>query len=1258
MIFKSKLFYIVVMLLLSSCWCSEESRDTREGEDVTLECRFNPPAASESLTYYWVRNNPTHDNVAIGAIPLASNYKLDYRPEQGRYDLLITNATYERENGYFECRVKLAGSGQSVHAQGYQLTVLTVPQPPRVYPGARVQATEGREQRLSCSSIGASPDPVFRWYRDGSTYPLEAEVVYGKSRTEPSNSTLVLNPGKEDDGAVFRCVVWNRALSEGVKLETTITLDVNYFPRVEVGPENPLKVEVDGSVIMECKVDSKPKVSNVRWTRNNRFISPSVTHTLNRVTIEDSGKYTCSADNGLGKIGEQELFLDVLFPPSVVIESKTRETEEGGMVNIRCNVTANPEPISIEWTKEGKADFRQSGESLRLPRVTADSAGTYICKATNIIVTAGGKRIEKTGTSSVAVLVRHKPGKARISPDRPIAQEGSAVTLSCAANPPGWPTPQYKWFRDGDSQGSQPIVLAMGPKYAIPSAHLGSEGTYHCQATNVLGHGEMSSINLEVHQPPRFQSKLQPHMTRRSGDSDFSVSCSAHGKPKPSIKWLKDGSEITPEPNLYEVRTENTEGRNSVVNVHSTLKFNGKARIEGNQLLPEDRGVYSCVFENEVKKTESSMHLRIEHEPITLHQYNKVAYDLRETAEVVCKMQAYPKPEFQWSFGTNTAPLFMSSEGHYEINTTTDNNDMYTSILKVSNIKHQDYGDYYCRVINTLGSVKAQIKLQPKGPPEKPRNLQTIEAGHNFVTLLWEPGFDGGLQNTKYFVSYRRVAMPNNEVVTGDCSMMTSRNGEWMEFDCSRNVPCNVTALDQHQTYVFKVKALNAKGSSDFSNEIATTTKVDKIPSPDHVTFDPSTRTLSLNVGSTCLALVGVVESLVNGHTTMATWQVVETIPLHVSGNGPTYKEAVIDLMAPSNRMGRNGGRSLGDEINDNPGVPQVDELNPRVRVKLCLRVNHEHCGEYTEAEIGPSYIKEASALATPTLIAIIVSCIVFILFIGLLLMFCRCKRNQTKKQNTKDYEMESMRPSMVAAQNQAPPPYYPATGLENKALEHSMDLALSMEDPKNAVYATQNGYGYHVAPNVQGHPGQNINGGEWVNMGYMENSYSNSNNGGSVNSQDSLWQMKMAAAANNGVNNMTAPHPIIDRQNSYGYDPIAHGGYGAIDDYAPYPHMTHNTQPNMADEYNMRGSQNPSRQEYCTDPYASVHKPKKRMDQQIESPYHDVSGLPDPYMDHQMETEEQKPPQHLSLSYDESLESGYSTPNSRTRRVIREIIV
>lgn len=86
-----------------------------------------------------------------------------------------------------------------------------------------------------------------------------------------------------------------------------------------------------------------------------------------------------------------------------------------------------------------------------------------------------------------------------------------------------------------------------------------------------------------------------------------------------------------------------------------------------------------------------------------------------------------------------------------------------------------------------------------------------------------------------------------------------------------------------------------------------------------------------------------------------------------------------------------------------------------------------------------------------------------FALFVGLLLMFCRCKRRQTKKSaQAKDYEMDSVRPSIVAQPSQAPPPYYPTSGLENKALEHSMELALGMDDQKQAVYATQNGYGYH----------------------------------------------------------------------------------------------------------------------------------------------------------------------------------------------------
>lgn len=62
-----------------------------------------------------------------------------------------------------------------------------------------------------------------------------------------------------------------------------------------------------------------------------------------------------------------------------------------------------------------------------------------------------------------------------------------------------------------------------------------------------------------------------------------------------------------------------------------------------------------------------------------------------------------------------------------------------------------------------------------------------------------------------------------------------------------------------------------------------------------------------------------------------------------------------------------------------------------------------------------------------------------------------------------------------------------------------------------------------------------------------------------------------------------------------------------------------------------------------------------------LDSPYQDVSGLPDPYMEQMpmdMEDSSKAIPPHMSLSYEDNLGSGYSTPNSRNRRVIKEIIV
>lgn len=65
------------------------------------------------------------------------------------------------------------------------------------------------------------------WYREGSQIPLTAPISRGGSKDRQTTSTLSITPQREDDGAKYRCVVWNRAMAEGQRLETTVTLNVN-----------------------------------------------------------------------------------------------------------------------------------------------------------------------------------------------------------------------------------------------------------------------------------------------------------------------------------------------------------------------------------------------------------------------------------------------------------------------------------------------------------------------------------------------------------------------------------------------------------------------------------------------------------------------------------------------------------------------------------------------------------------------------------------------------------------------------------------------------------------------------------------------------------------------------------------------------------------------------------------------------------------------------------------------------------------------
>ncbi len=862
---------------------------------------------------------------------------------------------------------------------------------------------------------------------------------------------------------------------------------------MNVGPANPLKVEKDETAELECMVDAKPGVSSVKWTRAGRFIDTNFKHVIPRATLQDAGAYVCSADNGLGQAGSSELMLDVLHAPVVTLE-RSREAREGETVRIECEVAANPRPSSVRWFKEGDESFVQNGPTLRLNNVRAEHNGRYVCSATNHIQPSGKAKQMRTGNATISINVRHRPGKAFISPEKPTAVEGKRVTLTCGANPPGFPKPSFRWWKHGS--GSSSKAMALGSEYTI-DVRLSSAGKYFCQAFNDLGEGETASTFIDVYQAPKIQNRLQKTIEKKSGDTGYAPTCSAVGKPKPRVRWFKDGSEIQDaESNMFQIDTSEQEAvpNRMAFTVVSTLRFLGPERIGNSQLMPTDRGRYTCQFENEVDTTETTMLLRIRHSPVVVHHHNKVAFDLKETAIITCRFQAFPSPRFDWSYGNS---ILQNDRRNYETNMTVLEDDMYEGVLKITRVTESSYGDYICKGTNSMGAKRTIIKLQPKSKPEKPTNIRPVQSSFNAITLEWDEGFDGGFA-PQFTIQYKKA----------DESSVRYQ-------DCGHRNPCNITGLEQHTQYLVRVMASNIKGESKLSREIPVMTKVDVnlIPKPDNVHYARLSKTAFFNVLGTALPLIAKVE-LENPD---GTWS--------------HYDEVALP-----------GGSDLGSL-----GIAEEAAVN-NLRVRLCLETNDVICGPYSEdaalVDVSPASSARSGVANWVWGLSIFLLVIVVIILICVVKKCC-CSPDPKSRKGKKAARPDIVHPNLNMSY-----------GLENKGVDTVKDQD-QVDSKINNVYSVQQQQqqkSYDYNPNT-GYPND---------PHHQSNSNSNSANGGSVNSQDSLWNVKN----NNG---MALADPTAAMAGMQPYQPQDYGNYDPHqqmqqqqaayqqqmqqDDYAHYPY-------------------------------------------------------------------------------------------------------
>ena len=646
--------------------------------------------------------------------------------------------------------------------------------------------------------------------------------------------------------------------------------------------------------------------------------------------------------------------------------SGANDVDVGDAVSINCQVSANPRPLGIQWLRRSEPAWVQQGQTLHITEVTAEDSGEYICNAFNFIHPSGGERVRREKNVTVVVNVRHKPGPASILPEEAIAVAGRAVTLVCHADPPGYPEPTYKWWREGQDS----TILSVSSHYTIETVEVGSAGKYFCQPHNSLGQVPAASVDLQVYQTPRITSKPKSRMVKKTGDANLQISCSSVAKPKPKVRWFKDGVEIVSGVSTSHTVATHEQGQS----VLSTLSFVGPARANTNRLSHSDKGHYSCQFENQVGRSESTLLLVIEHAPIPAHKYNKVAFDLGDKGQIGCRMRAYPEPSFDWTFDDDVLEL---DRVNYYSNVTQLDQDLFESVLTVTRVRGTSYGEYTCRALNSVGAERTQIVMQRKGPPEPPSGLRVGELGPDFAMLEWSPGFDGGHEDTYFLVEYARTS--DGLVDTGVCQT---------------GAGCNLTGLSQHSGYNLRVRAKNLAGESEWSKGVGLTTLVDlgNIPRAESLIFEKSTNTAHVQAPSTELLLVAELEA----QSEDGAWRRVGNTRLERG----SYSSVSVDL--ERRRSVSYNQLPITDQGAEDRGQ-EAPGPAPGLRVRLCLEENMGACGPYLEARM-----VEELDLGQSWLVALIV--IVTLLGLVALLIAIKCVCQTRKKSQKKAAVLASHR--------------------------------------------------------------------------------------------------------------------------------------------------------------------------------------------------------------------------------------------------------
>ncbi|XP_056893820.1 hemicentin-1 isoform X2 [Takifugu flavidus] len=638
---------------------------------------------------------------------------------------------------------------------------------------------EDQQVTLPCVLLAGNPLPVRQWLHN---YGLVTTDQYVTVRRDGS---LHIEWVRLDHTGDYTCLAENVA---GVYNHTT-TLNVYVIPTIQHGPQ--VFNTIEGTpVTLPCRAIGVPP-PEVTWTKDGELLylgGPDFSLDsdgglyINSPSGHESGEFICMATNAAGHASRRVQLTVYVRPRSNAggagssAEPIRMSAIEGEDAVLPCEVHSVPPP-TVSWARErhlispfSPRHHQLPSGSMKILETKVSDSGLYVCVASNI---AGN--LTQYILLSVLVPPRIQPGPRVMK-----VQVGHPVELPCMAR--GVPEPTLTWTRDGKR-----YPVSADGSLVLRDVGLDDEGTYTCTATNTAGTDE-AGLQLLVQVPPvvevlepPFNSPLQ----ERVANQRIAFPCPAKGLPKPVIRWLRNGQELTgSEPGV------------SILEDGTLLLLSS--------VSPLDSGEYTCAAANDAGSTERKYQLKVNVPPdFTDNEASRnVSLVLSQSTSLVCDVTGSPTPVITW-YKEETPVVASDNIQILDMGKT----------LRLLRADTSDAGSYSCQAINIAGSSEKDFFVDVLVPP----TIEGSGSSHDiraFVTqeISLECKVEGLPFPTIHWYKDRKLVFlgdPNLEVTDrgqvlriksarlGDkaryqCSVMNTAGKESKDFTLSVHVPPSI----------------------------------------------------------------------------------------------------------------------------------------------------------------------------------------------------------------------------------------------------------------------------------------------------------------------------------------------------------------------------------------------------------------------------------------------------------------------------------